>query len=140
MVRDNAAVDGDREGQHKDRQTQDGDQTVSLRIALIETWWKWSSSNKRSLLVSQKQLASNDVKTNMTTRSGKQISAYPKMGDKVSHDKRETKQYDLQRQQRQTEKGMKNRGNTLEEKQGKLHSLLLWKSSAIDALLYSEYE
>ena len=40
MVRDNAAVDGDREGQHKDRQTQDGDQTVSLRIALIETWWK----------------------------------------------------------------------------------------------------
>ena len=91
-------------------------------------------------MVSQKQLASDDVKTNMTTRSGKQISAYPKMGDKVSHDKRETKQYDLQRQQRQTEKGMKNRGNTLEEKQGKLHSLLLWKSSAIDALLYSEYE
>ena len=56
--------------------------------------------------------------------------------DKVSHDQRETMQYDLRRQHKQTEKGMEYRRNTLEET-GKPHSCLLQKSSAIDAMLYS---
>ena len=57
--------------------------------------------------------------------------------EEVSHDQRETKQYHLQRQHKQTEKGMEYRRNTLEEKRGKLHLCLLRKSSEIDALLYS---
>ena len=71
----------------------------------------------------------------MTTKKGKQISAYSKMGEEVSHDERETKQYHLWKQSKQTEKGMEYRRSTLEEKRGKLHPHLLWKSSAIDALL-----
>ena len=46
----------------------------------------------RDLSASQKQLVSDGVKTNMTTKKVKQISAYPKMGEEVSCDERETKQ------------------------------------------------
>ena len=73
----------------------------------------------------------------MTTKKGEWISAYPKMSEEVSHEERETKQYGLWRQCKQTKKGMEYRRNTLEEKRGKLHSCLLQKSSAIYALLYS---
>ena len=52
--------------------------------------------------------------------------------EEVSYDEREAKQYDLCRQCKQTEKGMEYRRNTLEE-----NSHLLWKASAIYALLYS---
>ena len=71
----------------------------------------------------------------MTTKNGKQISAYSKMGEEVSHDERETQQHGLWRQCKQTEKGMEYRRSILEEKRGKLHSHLLQKSSVIDALL-----
>ena len=57
--------------------------------------------------------------------------------DKVSHDERETKQHGLRRQSKQTEKEMKYRRNTLEERGGKLHSRYLRKSSAINAPHYS---
>ena len=74
----------------------------------------------------------------MATKKGEQISAYPKMGpDDISHHQRGTKQYGLQRQCKQTEKGVEYRKNTLEERGGKLHLHVLRKSSAIDALLYS---
>ena len=56
--------------------------------------------------------------------------------DEVSHDERETKQYGLRRQRKQTEKEVEYRRKTLEERRGKLHSCLR-KSSAIDGLLYS---
>ena len=74
----------------------------------------------------------------MATKKGEQISAYPKMGpDDISHHQRETKQYGLRRQRKQTEKGVEYRKNTLEERGGKLHLHVLRKSSAIDAVLYS---
>ena len=57
--------------------------------------------------------------------------------DEVSHDERETRQYGLRRQRKQTEKEVEYRRKTLEERRGKLHSCLLRKSSAIDGLLYS---
>ena len=92
----------------------------------------------RDVPASQEQLVSDVVDSNMAAKKGKQISAYPKIGpDKVCHDQRETKQYGLQRQHKQTAKGVENRRNTLEERRGKLYSRLLQKSSAIDALLYS---
>ena len=92
----------------------------------------------RDLSASQKQLVSDVVESNMATKKGEQISAYPKMGaDGVTCDQRGAKQCDLQRQHKQTEKGMEYKRNTLEERRGKLRSCLLWKLSAIDALLYS---
>ena len=136
MVGDNAAECRDREDQHQDRQIQDGGQAVSCQAALNHGGNDQAVT--RDLSASQKQLVSDVVESNMATKKGDQISAYPKMGaDKVSHDQRGTKQYGLQRQRKQTEKGMEYRRNTLEERRGKLHSRLLWKSSAIDALLYS---
>ena len=84
MVRDNAAEDGDREGQHKGRQIQDGDQAVSRQAALNHGGNDQAVT--RDLSASQKQLVSDGVETNMTTTKGKQISAYPKMDEEVSHD------------------------------------------------------
>ena len=92
----------------------------------------------RDLSANQKQLVSDGVERNMTAKKGKQISAYPKVrAEEVSHDQRETKQYGLRIQRKQTEKITEYRRKTLEEKRGKLHSPLLRKSGAIDALLYS---
>ena len=136
MVGDNAAEYGDRKDQHKNWQIQDSEQAVPCQTPL------YHGGNDRAVTrdvpASQEQLVSDVVDSNMAAKKGKQISAYPKIGpDKVSHDQRETKQYGLQRQHKQTAKGVENRRNTLEEWRGKLYSRLLQKSSAIDALLYS---
>ena len=135
MVGDNAAEYGGKEDQHKVRQIQDGDQAVLCQAALNHGGNDQAVT--RDLSASQKQLVSDVVESNMATKKDEQISAYPKMGaDEVSHDQRGAKQYGLRRQCKQTEKGMEYRRDTLEERRGKLHSRLLRKSSAIDAVLY----
>ena len=53
----------------------------------------------RDASASQKQLVSDAVESNMATKKGRQISAYPKMHpDEDSHDQGETKQYGKRRQ------------------------------------------
>ena len=126
----NAADYGDREDQHKDRRIQDGDQAVSCQAALNHGGNDQAVT--RDLSASQKQLVGDVVESNMATKEGEQIG-----NDKVSHNQRGTEQYGLQRQCKQTEKGMEYRRKILEERRGKLDSRLLQKSSAIDALLYS---
>ena len=136
MVGDNAVEYGDREDQHKDRHIQHGDQAVSCQAALNHGGNDQAVT--RDLSASQKQLVNDVNESNMLTKQGDQISAYPKMGaHDVSHDQRGAKQYGLRRQRKQTEKGMKYRRNTLEERRGKLPSRLLRNSSAINTLLYS---
>ena len=55
----------------------------------------------RDLSASHEQLVSDIIESNMATKQGEQISAYPKMGaDDVSHDQRGTKQYGLRRQRK----------------------------------------
>ena len=97
MVGDNASKYGDRERQYTASQIQDGNEAVSCQAPL-----KHGGNNQaaiRDASASQKQLVSDAVESNMATKKGRQISAYPKMGpDEVSHDQRETKQYGIQRQ------------------------------------------
>ena len=126
-VGDNATEYGDRENQHKDRQIQDGDQAVTCQVALNHSGNDQAVT--RDLSASQKQLDSNVVESNIATKKGIQVSAYPKMSaDEVSHDKRDEKQHSLRRQRKQTEKGMEYRKSTLQERRGNLYSRLLRKS------------
>ena len=93
LVGDNASEYGDRQNQHKDRQIQDGDQAVSCQAALNNG--RNDQTGTGDLSASQKKLVSDVVKSNMVTKKGEQISAYPKMSaDKVSHDQRGTRQFD----------------------------------------------
>ena len=126
MVRDNTAEYGDREDEHKDRQIQDGYLAVSCQAALNHGGNDQAVT--RDLSESQKELVSDVVASNMATKKGKHISAHSKMSaDKVSHDQRKTKQYGLQRQHKQTDRGIEYRRNFLEERRGKLQSHLLQK-------------
>ena len=94
MVGDNVVKYGDGDDQHNDRQIQDGGQAVSCQAPLNRGGIDQAVT--RDVSASQKQLISAAVESNMAIKKGKQISAYPKMGpDEVSHDQRETKQYDL---------------------------------------------
>ena len=105
MVEDNVAKCGDKKDQHKDRQIQDVDQAVSCQAPLNHGGNDQPVTRDAS--ASQKQLVSDVVDSNMATKKGrpKQISAYSKMSpDEVSYDRRETKQYGLGRQRKQTEK------------------------------------
>ena len=98
MVGDNAAEYGDRKDQHKDRQIQDGDQAVFCQASLYQGGNDQALTRDVSTWASQEELVSDVVDSNMATKKGKQISAYPKMGpEEVSHDQKETKQYGLRR-------------------------------------------
>ena len=90
MVGENAAEYGDREDQHKDRQIQAGDEAVSCQAPLHHGGNDQTVT--RDVSACQEQLVSGFFDSNMATKKGKQISAYPKMGpDEVSLDHRETK-------------------------------------------------
>ena len=87
MVGDNAAEYGDRVGQHNDKQIQDSDQAVSCQAPLCHGGNDQAVT--KDVSANQEQLVSDVVDSNVATKKGKQISAYPKMGpDKVSCDQR----------------------------------------------------
>ena len=73
MFRGNAYEDGDREGLHRDRQIQCGDQSVSREAALNHC--QNDQAVTRDLSASQNQLVSDGVETNMTRKKGKQVRA-----------------------------------------------------------------
>ena len=87
MAGGNAAEYGDRVDQHNDRQIQDGDQAVSCQAPLYHGGNDQAVT--RDVSASWEQLVSDVVDSDVETKKGKQISAYPKMDpDKVSSNQR----------------------------------------------------